>query len=145
VTVQQNAPAFLTDLASANRRVGQTAPAAGDSEWSFDMPMQKVGSVSLKNSGGFVARIQFSYLDEDGNKQLTGQSGDVLLGQTLNVDPGDLGVPDGSWIYLHAFVVWGTDNEAKRAFVYEKGKNTTARYNISGTTLANDLGLIDVN
>jgi hypothetical protein len=109
------------------------------------MPMQHVGSVSLKNSGGFVARIQFSYLDEDGNKQLTGQSGDIPLGQTQNVDPGDLGVPDGSWIYLHVFVVWGTDNEAKRAFVYEKGESTTARYNISGTTLANDLGLIDVN
>ena len=108
------------------------------------MPMQSVGSVSLKNSAGFVARIQFSYLDEDGNKQTTGQSDDIPLAQTRVVDPGELGVPDGSWIYLRTFVVWGTDNEAKRAFIYEKGNAATARYCISGTTLGNDLGLVDV-
>ncbi len=108
------------------------------------MPIQTVGLVSLKNSGGFVARIQFSYVDDDGNKQLTGQSEDITLGFTRSVDPGDLGVPDGSMFYLHVFVVWGTDNEAKRAFFYEKGKTTTAHFNISGTTLANDLGLVDV-
>lgn len=109
------------------------------------MPMQSIGSMSLKNSGGFVARIQFSYLDENGDKKLTGQSSDVVLGQTLSMDPGDLGVPEGSWVYLHVFVVWGTDNEANRAFIYEKGNTSAAHYNISGTTLANDLGLVDVS
>lgn len=109
------------------------------------MPLQKIGKMSLKNSGGFVARIQFSYLDDDGEKQLTGQGNDITLGFTKTVDPGDLGVPDGSTVYMHVFVVWGTDNEARRAFVYEKGNVSCANYNISGTTLNNDLGLIDIS
>jgi hypothetical protein len=108
------------------------------------MPIQKIGKMSLKNSGGFVARIQFSYLDDNGEKKLTGQSGDVLLGQTATADPGAMGVPDGAMVYMHAFVVWGTDNEARRAFTYEKGNASVANYNISGTTLNNDLGLVDV-
>jgi hypothetical protein len=109
------------------------------------MAIQKIGKMSLKNSGGFVARIQFSYLDDNGEKKLTGQTGDVTLGLTKTADPGDLDVPDGSMVYMHVFVVWGTDNEARRAFLYEKGNVTTANYNISGTTLSNDLGLIDVS
>ena len=44
------------------------------------MPLQKIGKMTLKNSGGFVARIQFSYLDDNGEKKLTGQSGDITLG-----------------------------------------------------------------
>jgi len=109
------------------------------------MPLQKIGKMSLKNSGGFVARVQYSYMDDEGEKKLTEQTGDVPLGQTSTVDPGTLGVPDGSMVYMHAFVVWGTDNEARRAFVYEKGNTSVANYNISGTTLSNDLGLVDVS
>ena len=108
------------------------------------MPLQKVGKMSLKNSGGFVTRIQYSYLDDEGEKKLSRQGGDITLGRTETLDPGDLGVPDGSMVYMHAFVVWGTDNEAERAFLYEKGNTTTAHYNISGTTLSNDLGLVEV-
>jgi hypothetical protein len=109
------------------------------------MPLQEIGKMSLKNSGGFVARIQFSYMDENGEKKLTGQTGDVLLGQTSSSDPGSMGVPDGSMTYMHVFVVWGTDNEARRAFTYKKGNVSSANYMISGTTLNNDLGLVDVS
>ncbi|WP_140918705.1 hypothetical protein [Limnobaculum xujianqingii] len=109
------------------------------------MAMQKIGKMNLKNSGGFVARIQYSYMDDSGEKHLTKQSNDITLGQSKTIAPDELGVPDGSMIYMHAFVVWGTDNEARRAFIFEKGNTTTANYNISGTTLNNDLGLIDVS
>jgi len=109
-----------------------------------NMPIQEIGKMSLKNSGGFVARIQFSYMDDNGEKKLTGQTGDVLLGGTKTVDPGELGVPDGSMVYMHVFVVWGTDNEARRAFTYKKGNVSTANYVITGTTLNNDLGLVDI-
>ncbi len=109
------------------------------------MPMQKIGKMSLKNSGGFVTRIQYSYMDDDGNKQLSKQGGDITLGFSDTIDPATLGVPDGVLVYMHAFVVWGTDNEAKRAFIYEKGNVSVANYNISGTTLNNDLGLIDIS
>lgn len=109
------------------------------------MALTKIGKMSLKNSGGFVTRIMFTYLDDDGEKKVTSDgSGDILLGQTKTVDPGDVGVPDDAVTALYAFVVWGTDNEAKRSFIYEKGNPATANYNISGTTLGNDLGLIDV-
>lgn len=108
------------------------------------MPIQKIGQMSLKNSGGFVTRIQFSYLDDDGNKQLTKQGDDITLGFSKTVNPGDLGVPDGAMVYMHAFVVWGTDNEAKRAFTYQKGNTSVASYNISGTTLNNDMGLVEI-
>ena len=50
------------------------------------MAMQRIGKMSLKNSGGFVARVQFSYLDDNGEKQLTGQSGDITLGFTKTFD-----------------------------------------------------------
>jgi hypothetical protein len=109
------------------------------------MPMQKIGKMSLKNSGGFVTRIMFSYLDDDGEKKLTRQGNDITLGFSATEDPGSFDVPDGSTVYMHAFVVWGYDNEAKRAFVYEKGNTSTANYNISGTTLNNDMGLVDVS
>ena len=108
------------------------------------MAMQKIGKMSLKNSGGFVARIQLSYLDDEGEKKLTGQTGDITLGFSKTVDPGELGVPDGAMLYMHVFVVWGYDNEAKRAFIYEKGNVNTASYIITGTTLNNDLGLVDI-
>lgn len=109
------------------------------------MPMQKIGQMSLKNDGGFVARIQFSYIDDDGNKQLTKQSDDITLGMTKTMDPGELGVPDGSLCYMHVFVVWGTDNEARNVLYYSKGNSTVANYFISGTTLANDLGMIGIS
>jgi len=109
------------------------------------MPTQKIGKMSLKNSGGFVAKIQICYIDSNGEKQLTGKSGDIPLGQTKTVDPGDMNVPDGATVYMYAFVVWGKDNQATQAFVYQKNNTSTASYDISGTTLNNDLGLITVS
>jgi hypothetical protein len=61
------------------------------------------------------------------------------------VNPDQLGVPDGSIISLYVFVVWGTDNEARQSFIYQKGSNVTAKYTITGTTLNNTLGLISVD
>jgi len=109
------------------------------------MPLQKIGKMSLKCSGGFVAKIQFVYIDENGQRSITGKSGDIPLGQTKTVDPGTLGVPDGSLVYMRAFVVWGKDNEAKQGFKYTKGDPVTAHYNISGTTQDNDLGLTGIS
>ncbi|MCA6219303.1 hypothetical protein [Photorhabdus antumapuensis] len=109
------------------------------------MTLQEVGKMSLKNSGGFIARIQFSYMDGDGEKHLSNKGNDINLGATKTADPGDLGVPDGAMIFMHVSVVWGNDNEARQTFLYKKGSQSTASYVISGTTLSNDLGLIDVS
>ncbi|NRN28207.1 hypothetical protein HHJ84_07980 [Photorhabdus heterorhabditis subsp. aluminescens] len=108
------------------------------------MEFQQIGQMSLKNSGGFVTRVLFSYIDSDGEKYLSKQSEDITLGVKKTIDPGDLGVPDGATVYMHVFVVWGRDNEAHQVFSYKKGSQAIANYMISGTTLNNDLGLIDI-
>ncbi|WP_248795869.1 hypothetical protein [Pseudomonas sp. MWU13-2105] len=108
------------------------------------MAMKEIGKFTLHNGGGFVARGEVSYLDDNGEKHLSGNSGDILLGQTKDVDPDKLGVPDGSIVSLYVFVVWGTDNEARQSFIYKKGSPVVAHYTITGTTLSNTLGLISV-
>lgn len=109
------------------------------------MPKQVIGRVSLKNSGGFVAKIQLIYTDEDGQSHRSNKSGDITLGRTKALCPDELGVPDGADVTLCAKVVLGTENIAKKTFVFKKGDSHTAYYNISGTTLNNDLGLIEVS
>lgn len=109
------------------------------------MVMQSVGKMSLKNGGGFVAKIQYVYIDDDGNKKTTDTTGDIPLGQTKTADPGDMGVPDGALVYMKAFVVWGNDNESTKAFKYQKSNSLAAHYVITGTTLDNDLGLVGVD
>jgi hypothetical protein len=76
------------------------------------------------------------------NWKTSKQTDGIKLGKTKTVDPGDLGVPDGSIIILKAIVVAGKDNEAQQQFIYEKGNSATAAYTITGTTLNNTLGLI---
>jgi hypothetical protein len=109
------------------------------------MAMKKIGRFSLHNGGGFVARGKVAWMNDDGEQQLTSDAGDITLGVTSDVDPGSLGVPDGSIVSLYVFVVWGTDNEARQSFLYEKGNTTVAKYTITGTTLSNTLGLISVD
>jgi hypothetical protein len=106
------------------------------------MAMTTVGKFSLKNEGGFVVRQMFTYLNDNGEKVASQSSGDILLGQTKECDPGDLGVPDGATVWSHVFVVWGRDEEAKQEFMYKKGAPKTAAYTITGTALSNILSLI---
>lgn len=107
--------------------------------------MQEVGKFTLKNQGGFVTKLQFAYLDDNGVMQHLNGTGDITLGFSKTADPGEYGCPDGSSVALYAFVVWGKDNQAKQFFTYKKGSPKTARYTISGTTLDNELGLNDVS
>lgn len=108
------------------------------------MALKEIGKFTLHNGGGFVARGKVAYMDDDGAKHLTDSAGDITLGFTRDVDPGALGVPDGSIVDLYVFVVWGTDNEARQSFIYRAGSKVSANYTITGTTLSNTLGLIDV-
>ena len=108
------------------------------------MPLQKIGKMCLKNSGGNVVRIQFSYLDDDGEKKLTRQGRDITLGYSPTEDPGDFGVPNGSTVYMHVFVIWGIEREAEQAFVYEKGNTSVARYTFTSTAISSTLTLEEV-
>jgi hypothetical protein len=109
------------------------------------MAMKQIGKFKLHNGGGFVARGEVAYLDDNGEKHLSGNAGDITLGRDGIIDPGALGVPDGSIVSLYVFVVWGTDNEARQSFLYQKGNPATASYTITGTTLSNTLGLISTD
>jgi hypothetical protein len=101
--------------------------------------MDKVGKVSLNNKGAFVAHMKFKYIDDSGlTKTSSTSSKDILVTQTETVDPGDLGVPNGSIFHLIAVVVAGKDNEADNNFIYNNG-SPTAQYSITGTTLNNTL------
>jgi hypothetical protein len=106
------------------------------------MALKKISKFTLKNDGGYVARGQVSYMDEDGNKVLSSSTGDILLGQTKEINPGELGVPRGSQISLYVFVVWGKDHEAPQTYIYDPDSPRVAKYVSAGTTLGNSLGLI---
>ena len=104
-----------------------------------------VGKMSLQNNGGFAVKLQFSYVDEKGEKQHVDGTGSFPLGQTKTADPGDYGVPDGSPVTIYAFVVWGKDNQGTKYFQYSKGNSMVANYTISGTTLDNELGFVGLS
>jgi hypothetical protein len=84
------------------------------------------------------------YTDDQGNRNHRDGTGDITLGFTKTADPGDYGVPDGADVSLYAFVVWGSDNEARQIFTYHKGSPVQANYVVTGTTLNNDLALINI-
>jgi hypothetical protein len=102
--------------------------------------VKEIGRMSLNNIGGFVAKIQFKYIDEKGGEHWTGKTGGINAGQTKAADPGDMGVPDGCMVYLRAFVVGGYDRDASRGFRYKKGSPIVARYTVGGGTLNAGLG-----
>jgi hypothetical protein len=109
------------------------------------MALQPIGKMTLKNDGGFVVQLGFTYRDEDGEKQFSPRTGDISLGFTGEADPGDLGVPDDTDVSMYAMVEAGNNNEATRELHYKKGDPHTAHYIISGTTINNDLGLTGIS
>jgi hypothetical protein len=72
-------------------------------------------------------------------------TGDILLGQTQEYDPGDLGVPDGARMTIYVDVVAGSNNAGRHHFTYQKGNPHKGDYVITGTTLDNFLGLIGIS
>ncbi|GAB3575341.1 hypothetical protein [Hymenobacter daeguensis] len=109
------------------------------------MAYPTVGKFTLNQQGGYVCRTEFVYLDDSGQQHQSSQTSNELLGQSYTTDPGDLGVPDGSIVWMKIWVMWGNDNQATQAFIYQKGSAKTATYTCSGTTLSNNLALNGVN
>ena len=104
----------------------------------------KISKISLKNTSPFVTRIHVlakSILSDETQEFHDPQ--DILQGATHVVDLGTLGVTSGYEVTLKAQVVWGKDNTAGQSFIYKEGAQT-AFYAISGVTLDNQLGFIDV-
>jgi hypothetical protein len=108
-----------------------------------------IGNISFKNSAAFVAKLHFTYLDNNGKEQRTGAiGGDILVGQTRSVDPGNAGnnsIPNGFVFSVYSEVVGGTNKQAPEYFRYIKGNTKTASYTHSGTTLSSTLKFNGVN
>jgi len=104
-------------------------------------PIQEIRYFSLKNQGGFTVKIGCKYAGETRAEE---ESSNILLGQTKTMDIGEMKVPGGSIVRLHANVKSGKDKTAKQEFIYQSTSNATASYVISGTTLDNELGFLEV-
>ena len=98
--------------------------------------MKKISAFSLHNGGGFICRIKAN------GKELTDN---ILLGQTKVGELSQSGLHTGAEVELEARVIAGKNNTASQRFIFDPNSELTANYTITGTTLKNTMGLIDVN
>jgi hypothetical protein len=97
--------------------------------------MQSIRAFSLHNGGGFVCRIKAN------GKELTKN---INLGQTKVGTLSESGLHTGAEVELETRVISGKNNTAHQRFIYDPNSQLTAYYTITGTTLNNTLGLIEV-
>ena len=91
--------------------------------------------ISLKNDGGFVARITIK-----GGLGSYNVSQDICVTQEKRIDLADVGtVKDGDEVWLEAVVRGGKNNTPRQRFVYKSSSDNKACYAISGTTQINTL------
>ena len=102
-----------------------------------------IGMFSLKNSGGFVVKQGFEYLNGTKWVKKIATEG-YPVAQTKSVDPGQFGCPNGSTVRIYADVVAGNDKEGSEQFIYETGNVAIATYEISGTTLNDKLKFLGI-
>ena len=108
------------------------------------MSLQTIGYFRLLNEGGFIAKMKFNYIGDDGQSKATLQTGDIFPGQTMAARLADYGVPDGAVVYLQVDVVWDGQHKADEAFAHDKDGDGIACYAIAGTTASNRLALTGV-
>ena len=105
------------------------------------MSLQTIGFFRLLNEGGFIAKMRFNYIDDDGRNKGTLQTGDIFPGQTTTAKLADFGVPDGALVYLQVDVVWDGQSKADAPFAHDRESDGIACYAIAGTTASNMLSL----
>lgn len=107
---------------------------------------QTIGYLRLKNQGGFVAKMDFKSGPDAGSLgRKSGSRKDITLGRSETQDPGNYGVQDGEVCTVYADVVAGSDKVGETYFIYRKGSKQRANFNISGTTLDNELGYTGID
>lgn len=100
------------------------------------MALPQIGKFELRQQGAYVARTQVRYMDNNGEWQMSEQTSNELAAQTYEIDPADLGVPDGATITYYLWVMAGRDVVAQESFVYAKGSVNKAIYRCSNVTVA---------
>ncbi len=117
--------------------------------------MNSVRYFKLLNGGAFVAQIVIEYrekqTDDKGDVSyeaswktwFTPGYRDVLQFAERTVDLlHDSPIPDGAQVRINVFVAAGNSAPASEQFVYDKTSGAMACYNITGTTLNNQLSLL---
>lgn len=120
--------------------------------------MDTVRYIKLHNYGAFVAQIVIEYrerhTDGKGNVSYGGDwkdwysQGDrnILQYAERSVDlASDSDIPDGSQVRLHPYVAAGYSDAAVEQYIYQKTSASQAVYQITGTTLINQLKLVSYN
>lgn len=109
------------------------------------MSLQTIGYFRLLNEGGFIAKMRFNYVDDDGQSKATLQTADIFPGQTMSARLVDFRVPDGALVYLQVDVVWDGHSRAEEPFAHDRISDGIASYAIAGTTASNTLSLIGLD
>lgn len=117
--------------------------------------MNTVRYFKLNNGGAFVAQIVIEYREKQTDNKgdisyeaqwkswFTDGYRDILQYAERTVDLlHDSPIPDGAQVRIHVYVAAGSCDPAPQQFVYDKNSSAMACYNISGTTLNNELTLL---
>lgn len=101
-----------------------------------------VQKISVANQGAFVINFSIHYLDQDGNVQSVGNSGNFPVGTTRSLNAAELGVPAGSWMWPTVHALAGSTVDGHPKVRYEPN-GQTANYIAHGTTFTLDVYLKD--
>jgi hypothetical protein len=130
--------ADVKDLQSAQFWVTETPP--GHDYW--QTPLY---GFYLVNHGGFVAKLACYYSTDYGATwHESGHTSGITITHVGIASLGELGVPYGAWVKIHAIVVGGKDRTGSEVYQYANNYQY-ADYWISGTTLNPTLAYQDYN
>jgi hypothetical protein len=101
--------------------------------------MQTIGGFKLRNNGGFVCAGKVQYIDPNGGTNHTDRWHWIALGQEEDMNPGEKGVPPGSFSQMYIDIEAGNDRTGGTYFIYDPTSPLYAEYDITGTTLNSDV------
>lgn len=106
--------------------------------------MQNIGKISLRNEGSFDVAMEIVYWTDVIPKTQVPATDSYPVGELKTVDPGDLGVPNNSYVSLYVDVDSGEDNASGDEYLYTPDLDVIASYVICGSAEENYLGLLHV-
>lgn len=106
---------------------------------------KKVGTLKLKNSSLTVCSLECYYkANPNGEAKRVGSTGNIVKGVSDVLILSQLGIPNGVWVTAFSNVKAGKDSHSEDWVVYDIDSNSTAIYELSGTTLSNSTMYINV-
>jgi hypothetical protein len=96
--------------------------------------MLSVRKIACANAAGFVMNFDIKYLDNNGQWQAVGNSGNYPIDQTHILDAAALGVPVGAIMNAGVHAIAGVSHDGDTLVTFSPN-GQTATYNVQGTTL----------